>query len=47
MFVIEVVVIIIMELLWGVGFVWYVFGEWWGLCGWVGVVFILGGSLVI
>ncbi|XP_024375946.1 uncharacterized protein [Physcomitrium patens] len=41
----EAAVITTMEPLWGAGFAWYVLGERWGLRGWVGAAFILGGSL--
>jgi hypothetical protein len=41
----EAAVITTMEPLWGAAFAWCVLGERWGLRGWVGAAFILGGSL--
>lgn len=42
----EAAVINALEPLWGAAFAWYALGERWGLRGWVGAAFILGGSLV-
>lgn len=42
----EAAVINALEPLWGAAFAWFALGERWGLCGWVGAAFILGGSLV-
>lgn len=42
----EAAVINALEPLWGAAFAWFALGERWGLRGWVGAAFILGGSLV-
>ncbi|KAG0576746.1 hypothetical protein KC19_5G104600 [Ceratodon purpureus] len=41
----EAAVITTLEPLWGAAFAWCILGERWGLRGWVGAAFILGGSL--
>lgn len=42
----EAAVINALEPLWGAAFAWFALGERWGLRGWIGAAFILGGSLV-
>lgn len=42
----EAAVINALEPLWGAAFAWFALGERWGLRGWIGASFILGGSLV-
>jgi hypothetical protein len=43
----EAAVIFTLEPLWGAAFAWFLLGERWGLRGWIGAAFILGGSLVM
>lgn len=43
----ETAVIYGLEPIWGAGFAWFLLGERWGMTGWIGAAFILGGSLTV
>ncbi|KAM3319963.1 hypothetical protein P3S67_007163 [Capsicum chacoense] len=43
----ETAIIYGLEPVWGAGFAWFLLGERWGLSGWIGAAFVLGGSLSV
>ncbi|KAK9278907.1 hypothetical protein L1049_028488 [Liquidambar formosana] len=43
----ETAIIYGLEPLWGAGFAWFLLGERWGTCGWIGAALVLGGSLTV
>uniref|UniRef100_A0A3Q7GEN7 EamA domain-containing protein n=1 Tax=Solanum lycopersicum TaxID=4081 RepID=A0A3Q7GEN7_SOLLC len=43
----ETAIIYGLEPIWGAGFAWFLLGERWGLSGWIGAAFVLGGSLSV
>ncbi|KAF6154098.1 hypothetical protein GIB67_009820 [Kingdonia uniflora] len=43
----ETAIIYGLEPVWGAGFAWFFLGERWGITGWIGAAFILGGSLTV
>ncbi|OVA01733.1 Drug/metabolite transporter [Macleaya cordata] len=43
----ETAIIYGLEPLWGAGFAWFLLGERWGITGWIGAAFVLGGSLTV
>ncbi|XP_047333548.1 uncharacterized protein LOC124937078 [Impatiens glandulifera] len=43
----ETAIIYGLEPVWGAGFAWFLLGERWGVTGWIGAAFVLGGSLMV
>ncbi|XP_051148812.1 uncharacterized protein LOC127263691 [Andrographis paniculata] len=43
----ETAIIYGLEPVWGAGFAWFLLGERWGVLGWMGAAFVLGGSLTV